>query len=273
VNAGILMLAGGLLLAAAAAQASVVQGPILSKNECAGHGFTTCYATATGTQGTAGTGAVPTIYKQNSNGSADFGSFSSITGLEFAISFDSNAKTLSFNYTPQAGDPEIHAFVIFQAGKGVLFYDLDSAITNFTFAMTDVFGKQAGGWSHLTFFGSASAAPPPPTPDPQSAPLPPALPVLKPTPVAVPAPAALPVMGAALLGLALVRRPRRRTAPRAEARHCALGGRRSAPVIHPGQARIGPACVEQTVHALSVCADRPMLPGMPLPGGDRMRAG
>jgi hypothetical protein len=89
--------------------------------------------------------------------------------------------------------------VVSQASKGVLFYDADSPITSFTFAMTDLFGKNGGGWSHLTFFGSAAPVTPPTT-----------APVSPPT--AVPAPAALPVMGAALLGLALVRLPRRREA-------------------------------------------------------------
>jgi hypothetical protein len=103
-RAALLGLAG--LALAPAAGASVIQGASLGRNECAGYGFATCYATTAGTQGSAADGAWQSLYKQNSDGTADFGSFAAISGAEFRTVFDASARRLSFTYTPAANDPE-----------------------------------------------------------------------------------------------------------------------------------------------------------------------
>src|SRR5881398_2548417 len=93
---------------AAPAQALVYLGQF-SGTECSGPGgFPNCWATQTGVQ----QGPVrdplgsPAIYKVGSDGTTDISPvFPTITGAEFKTMFDAATDTLSFTYTPGAGDP------------------------------------------------------------------------------------------------------------------------------------------------------------------------
>jgi len=128
-------------------------------NECAGGGFSNCYAYANGTtsNGQLGGGS-PTIYKANSDGSSDISTkFPSIDGSEFSVNYTGGTNTLSFNYTPGAKDPVIHYFAIFQANTTKLFYDA-AGITSGSVALSPLFPKNPG-FSHITFFDSGSALP------------------------------------------------------------------------------------------------------------------
>jgi hypothetical protein len=128
-------------------------------NECAGGGFSTCYAHPDGTTDHGEVaGGSPTIYKANSDGSSDISTkFPSIDGSEFTVNYTGGTNTLSFNYVPGAKDPVIHYFAIFQANTTQLFYDA-AGITSGSVALTPLFPKNPG-FSHITFFDSGSALP------------------------------------------------------------------------------------------------------------------
>lgn len=136
-----------------------------SGNDCSGGPFANCYASTGGTATFASPptapGWSPTIYKRNSNdqnqpvGSQDFGNFGSITGAEFAITYDGNTNALSFVYTPGALDPEIHFFTIKQANGFALFGDTGAPITSAAIDLDDYFPGNPG-WSHITFFDTGS---------------------------------------------------------------------------------------------------------------------
>lgn len=160
------VLIGATLASTHVAHAAVTQGPTINGNECSGFGFTTCYATTTGTNG-AGNGS-PTIYKRNSDNSEAFGGFSSIDGSEFQLNFDTVTHILSWTYTPGANDPEIHYFVINQASKGILFYDTANPITSYSIDLDTLVGPNllpnANGFSHVTWFDTRIT----PVPEPAS---------------------------------------------------------------------------------------------------------
>jgi hypothetical protein len=103
-------------LAALAFASPAIAAPTLigsfSGNECSGQGgFSNCYAFPNGTTGQGvgnGTGS-PSIFKKNSDGSTDISTlFPTINGSEFVVTYTSASNTLSFTYTPGAGDPVIH---------------------------------------------------------------------------------------------------------------------------------------------------------------------
>jgi len=173
------------VLAGSAAQASLINAGLFAGTDCGGAGgFTNCYAETTGvSQNPPGS---PTIYKLNYNsgsfGNPALGSFASITGSEFSVSFDSTSHVLTWTYTPGASDPEIHFFTIKQGNSHYLFYDLASPITTFTLDL-DTLGYNS--LSHITWFGTAGTT----------------------TTAGVPGPDALALLGLGLLGLgAAVRR-------------------------------------------------------------------
>lgn len=137
------------LLAASPAQAALVLVGVYGGNDCSGQGgFNNCYATQNGVvQG--GSVGSPTIYKLGSDGEIEIASmWDSITGTEFDIGYTPN--TLSFTYTPGAGDPTMHYFSIKQANGYALFYDA-TPITSASINLDTYFPRNPG-WSHITFF-------------------------------------------------------------------------------------------------------------------------
>jgi hypothetical protein len=178
------------LLAAPAQAALIAVGP-LAGNDCGGQGgFAACYATTTGTLQNprpVPAGASPAIYKLNSNnnqptGAEEFGSFGTIDGDEFTVTYNAQNNALTWSYTPGTGDPNVLFFTIKQANSFWLFYNSPSPAPLFgaTISLSDYFANR--GWSHISFFDSGRTPPP------------------------VPEPATLALLGAGLLSLAALRR-------------------------------------------------------------------
>ncbi len=146
------------------AQVTVTLVGTFSGNDCGAGGFANCYATQSGTQSGAPTDpkalGSPTIYKSGPDGAPEIGNFASITGTEFAITYTASTNTLSFNYTPGAGDPVIHYFDVKQANGFVLFYD-PNPITSGTINLSTYFPNNPG-YSHITFIDTGAPAVPEP---------------------------------------------------------------------------------------------------------------
>jgi hypothetical protein len=170
-------------LAFSAADAAPINAGRFSGTDCSGGAFANCHAETTGTSQDAP--GSPSIYKLNYNsgsfGSPAFGSFQSIDGSEFQVSFDTSSHVLTWTYTPGASDPEIHYFTIKQGNSYTLFYDLTSPITSFTLDL-DTIGYNS--LSHITWFDTGS------------------------TQTNVPGPNALALLGLGLLGLGMAARRR-----------------------------------------------------------------
>jgi len=152
------------LVAASPANAAPTLIGQFSGNECGGQGgFSNCYAFPTGTTGQGvgnGTGS-PAIFKKNSDGSTDISTlFPTISGSEFSVNYTSATNSLSFTYTPGAGDPVVHYFAINQAGQTFLYYDA-SPILSGSIALSSLFPNNPG-WSHITFFDTGAPAVPEP---------------------------------------------------------------------------------------------------------------
>jgi hypothetical protein len=189
-------LAGGLLgfdALGSRAEAALMQiNGLFGGNDCGGQGgFSNCYATQVGTQQGAPENPAllgsPTVYKRNASnnqptGAQEFSTnYPSVDGTEFDISYDGGDNSLAFTYTAGPGDPELHYFTVKQSNDFVLFFDA-SPITSGSLDL-DLYFPNNPGWSHITFFNSNGS---------------------------VPEPGTLGLLGAALLGLALVRRARRK---------------------------------------------------------------
>lgn len=149
------------------AQATVTLVSSTTGNACTGAGgINNCIATQTGVvQGsTTDPLASPLIARIDGTTGTDISTlFPTIDGSEFNIVFDSTANTLSFTYTPGAGDPAIHYYGLSQANTYDLFYD-PSAITSGTINLSDFFPNNPG-WSHIDFFdtGGTTSVPEPAT--------------------------------------------------------------------------------------------------------------
>lgn len=152
-------------ISATSAQAGVTLVSSSTGNACTGAGgINNCIATQTGViQGTTTDPlASPLIARIDSDTGADISTlFPTIDGNEFDISYDGSTNTLSFTYTPGAGDPAIHYFGISQANTYDLFYD-PNAITSGTIDLSTYFPNNPG-WSHIDFFDTASSVPEPAT--------------------------------------------------------------------------------------------------------------
>jgi PEP-CTERM motif len=169
----------------ALANATVVDFGHFSGNDCKGGAFVSCAADSSGV-GPDHAGSL-VIYKLESDGSEDFGSFATISGKEFVVNFDTTSDILTWTYTPGPGDPSVNYFDIKQADGYELFGDPNNPINSFSVKLDTLFGKQGDGFSHITWFDNPAG----PQPDP-------------PTPV--PEPASLPLLLSALASLALAAR-------------------------------------------------------------------
>ncbi|MCC7045425.1 MAG: PEP-CTERM sorting domain-containing protein [Alphaproteobacteria bacterium] len=142
------------LALAQGARAALVDAGMFGGQDCGGAGgFSACKASTTGAhQGGAGSSV---IYKRESDGDQDFGSFVTVNGGEFTLAFNGYTHLLSWTYTPGVGDPEIHYFDIKQGNSYRLYYDLANPITRFSIDLDNI-GYNA--FSHVAWYGGAPAS-------------------------------------------------------------------------------------------------------------------
>lgn len=167
-KAGLIAIA--LAFSSGPALASVIDFGHFTGNDCQGGAFASCAADSTGI-GQDHSGSLA-IYKLDANGSQEFGSFTTINGSEFSVTFDDKTHVLSWTYTPGPGDPQVNYFDIKQANGYELYGDPSNPITNFSVDLDSVFGRQGSGFSHITWFDNPQnqiTDPPVPVPEPASA--------------------------------------------------------------------------------------------------------
>lgn len=167
---GAVIAASAICAAPAQAQTATSQWSF-SGNACGGTGgINNCYATTTGTvvQGNPGTaGSSPLIARIDANENGSVGTkeistlFPSVSGTEFNVTYNSGANSLTFGYTPGAGDPAIHYVGLFQGSTYDLFY-YASGITSGTYSLSTYFPNNPG-WSHIDFFDTSGPVPEPAT--------------------------------------------------------------------------------------------------------------
>ncbi|WP_119422005.1 PEP-CTERM sorting domain-containing protein [Desertibaculum subflavum] len=141
----------------ASGSAAVIYGGKFSGTDCSGKGgFDLCYADTNGTyqEPNESRDGSPSIFKRDAGGGQDIGSFDSITGGEFSVSHNAQTNVLSWTYTPDLDDPEIHYFTVKQGDAYALFYDLDTPITSWSGDL-DLYFTQPG-YSHITWFDTGS---------------------------------------------------------------------------------------------------------------------
>lgn len=168
---------GRFLAIAVAATASAVSVPALAQtatnqwsftgNTCGGTGgINNCYATTSGTvvQGNPGTaGSSPLIARIDATGNVTSGTeistlFPSVDAEDFQVNYDAGTNSLSWLYTPEAGDPAIHYVGISQADMYDLFYYV-GGVTSGTINLSTYFANNPG-WSHIDFYDTGAVPEP-----------------------------------------------------------------------------------------------------------------
>lgn len=154
---------------ASPAQAATVLLGVFSGNDCQG-GFSSCFATQAGVNVEGGALPSPVVVKFNGNETdqeAELDPFEvdevstfygTVDGSEFEIDF-LEGNIVSFSYDPEAGDPELHYFVIKQGREYALYYDASPILGGSVDLDSVGFDAGADSFSHITFFNTGVPEP------------------------------------------------------------------------------------------------------------------